>query len=125
MVGLQTKSLPSDGKYFMLWVNEPDNMNWLGEELFGNKVLFFPAFRPKHEQGKKAEAVQVLYNVHNTHTYNKKDIAEIAYIHRYQWSSELAREFQQNNGHVLRKGRFVRNTKILAGNEANQGHDKT
>ncbi len=84
MVGLQTKSLPSDGKYFMLWVNEPDNMNWLGEELFGNKVLFFPAFRPKHEQGKKAEAVQVLYNVHNTHTYNKKDIAEIAYIHRYQ-----------------------------------------
>ncbi len=64
MVGLQTKSLPTDGKYFMLWVNEPDNMNWLGEELFGNKVLFFPAFRPKHEQGKEAEAVQVLYNVH-------------------------------------------------------------
>ncbi len=31
--------------FFMVWVNDPENMNWLGDELFGNRFLLFPASR--------------------------------------------------------------------------------
>ncbi len=43
LFGVQTKQLLSDKRFLLLWMNDNDSMNWVGEELFGNNLKILPA----------------------------------------------------------------------------------